>query len=639
MFVMQKPFPNWLNVLALCMLVACGTAELISERSSQPSTLAIDHWELLLDEGVLWQYFRGVSEPNSQWNMESYHAATWAEGPGGVGYGDGDDATTVEPTLSLYLRTTFSVEKVADIQEVNLHIDYDDAFVAYLNGYEIARAGIGEVGDVPAYNHAAATSHEAQLYRGGVPEVFSFDASLLKSGDNLLAVQVHNTSATSSDMSSRLWLTVGIAGESKIYGDLPDWFQAPFDSSNLPIVLIDTQGVPIVDDPRVVATMQVIHNGPTQRNHIVDTPTDYDGRIAIELRGSTSQGFDKKPYGFETQNEMGENNNVSLLGMPKENDWVLYAPYSDKSLMRNVLTFDLGRAMGRYAPRTRFCELFLNGRYQGVYVLMEKIKRDDNRVNIAKNQGVDISGDGLTGGYIVKIDKFTGRGGGGWQSPIELDEWVSPYFQFEYPEGDEMAREQKDYIESAVSQFENSLLELEDSSYQDYIDVASFIDFMLIQEISRNVDAYRLSTFLHKHAESDGGKIHMGPLWDFNLSFGNADYMDGFKAAGWAFNSETPFWWARFLDDPTFTSALRCRYNALRETFLSANALAERLATYQIELREAQERNFRRWPILGQRLWPNYFVGDSHEEEVQFLYEWMLDRLEWLDENIPGTCE
>ena len=97
--------------------------------------------------------------------------------------------------------------------------------------------------------------------------------------------------------------------------------------------------------------------------------------------------------------------------MPIENDWILYAPYSDKALMRNFLTFDLGRKMGHYSPRTVYCELVINGDYKGIYILMEKIKRDNDRVDIAKLDSDDLAGDSLTGGYIIKIDKYTGTGG------------------------------------------------------------------------------------------------------------------------------------------------------------------------------------------------------------------------------------
>ena len=189
-----------------------------------------------------------------------------------------------------------------------------------------------------------------------------------------------------------------------------------FSSSNLPIVILDTEGQDIPDEPKITARMQIIDNGPNTRNSVLDTPTGYDGFIGIELRGSSSQAFPKKQYGVETRDEAGDNLNVSLLGMPEENDWVLYAPYSDKSLMRNVLAYELARRMGRYASRTRFVEVVLNGDYQGVYVLMEKIKRDRNRVDINNLKEDEISGDDLTGGYLIRIDRRDGFEGESWES-------------------------------------------------------------------------------------------------------------------------------------------------------------------------------------------------------------------------------
>jgi hypothetical protein len=173
---------------------------------------------------------------------------------------------------------------------------------------------------------------------------------------------------------------------------------AAFSSSNLPLILINTDGQSIKDEERIPAHMGIINNPNGQRNFLTDRYTDYDGRISIELRGSSSTMYDKKSYGFETQDADGENNNVSLLGMPEENDWVLYGPYSDKTLLRNTLPFYIARELGQYASRTAYCELFINDEYLGLYVLMEKVKRDKNRVDIARLKPDDIAGDELTGG-------------------------------------------------------------------------------------------------------------------------------------------------------------------------------------------------------------------------------------------------
>jgi hypothetical protein len=193
------------------------------------------------------------------------------------------------------------------------------------------------------------------------------------------------------------------------FGDEPS-LPFPFTSSNLPIVVVETFGAFIPDNPKIMARMGIIDNGDGERNELTDPFNGYDGFIGIERRGSSSQWFPKKSFGLETRNIIGEEIEVPLLGMPEESDWILNAHYTDKTLMRNVITYDLARKMGGYASRTRFCELVINGQYWGVYAFMEKIKRDNNRVDIARLEPGDTTGADLTGGYILKIDKITGSG-------------------------------------------------------------------------------------------------------------------------------------------------------------------------------------------------------------------------------------
>ena len=199
--------------------------------------------------------------------------------------------------------------------------------------------------------------------------------------------------------------------------------------------------------------MGIIDN-PDGLNHIDDPFNDYDGMITIELRGNSSQWNDKRPYRLETVDEDGENNNVSLLGMPDENDWVLYAPWQDKSLIRNVLTYQIANEMGRYAARTRYCELYLNDDYKGIYVLMEKIKRDQNRIDISKLEPDETTGDDLTGGYILKFDWYwTGDNIGGFES--EHDGMV---YNYHYPKPDDIVPEQEEYIQQYIHDFETVML-------------------------------------------------------------------------------------------------------------------------------------------------------------------------------------
>ncbi len=501
----------------------------------------IDHWETVVYDDDRWQYLVPNNEPDAAWRTTlSFDSTGWLSGPGGIGYGDDDDRTTVAPARSVYQRTVFTINDTSRVGFAVLHVDYDDAFVAYLDGVEVGRRNIGVPGVPPSFNQFASSNHEAALYQNGLPEAIPLDKALLlttlNEGDNVLAIQSHNVNATSSDLTLRAFFSVGLTDAAVEYGVPPAWFTPPSTtpvvfSTTLPLMVIDTQGQGIPDEPKIVAHMGLIDNGPGVINNASDAYNDYDGLIGIERRGSSSQSFPKLSYAVETRDDEGKDQDVSLLGMPEEEDWVLHGPYSDKSLIRNVLIFHMAAQTGRYASRTRFVELILNGDYRGVYVLMEKIKRDADRVDIAKLNPDEISGDDLTGGYIIKVDKIEGTEVDGWFSPYPpvpgLDQRVR--YQYHYPKPSDIVPEQQAYIQGVVAAFEDMM----DSDqfadpvngYARYIDVGSAVDFFLLNEVSRNVDGYRLSTFLYKDKDSVGdGKLVFGPIWDFNLGFGNADY-------------------------------------------------------------------------------------------------------------------
>ncbi len=426
--------------------------------------------------------------------------------------------------------------------------------------------------------------------------------------------------------------------------------QVNFQSSNLPIVVINTMGQVIPDEPKIMANMGVIYNGPGQRNFLNNPFNAYAGSIGIELRGSSSQDIsDKKPYAVETRNADASNLNVALLGMPSENDWVFMAPYSDKTLIRDVLTFTLARRIMPWAPRSRFVEVVINGDYKGVYAIVESIKRDNNRVNIATLNPDENSGDDLTGGYILKIDKSTGAFNDGFRSNYSPN--GSPdreiLFQYHYPAPDEISEPQKVYIRQYMNSFESIMAATDYANpvtgYPAAIDVQSFIDFFLINEITRNVDGYRLSTFMHKNKDSNGGKLKMGPVWDFNIALGNADYCSGGDTHGWAadFNNVcggdywlVPFWWQRLREDPNFRAQIRTRWQQLRSSTFSNTAITGMIDSLRTVVNEGQARNFQRWPIMGQWIWPNNFVGQNYGSEVNYLKTWINGRLIWMDGEI-----
>jgi hypothetical protein len=415
--------------------------------------------------------------------------------------------------------------------------------------------------------------------------------------------------------------------------------------SNLPIVFIDTQGNDIVDEPKISSKMGIVWHEDGSLNSKGEPRNHFTGNIAIEIRGSSSQMFPKKSFGFELRDDKGQDMDFPLLGMPEEEDWILYAPYSDKTLIRNVLTFTLGSSLGDYAPRCRFVELFINNEYQGVYVLMEKIKRDKHRVDIAKLKTDDISGEELSGGYIVKVDKFTGSNTGGWYSDYENANGGSTFYQFVYPKTDEIQPAQERYIIDYIGQFETALYNEnfeKGSGYARFIDRESFFDFIIINELAKNVDGYRLSTFFYK---DKNGKLNAGPLWDFNLGYGNANYYDGWETTGIQLYADIgddywqyPFWWQKMMHDSRFKNDLRCRWDSLRKNQLSEAQILAVTDSLVEMLVDPRLRNFEKWPIINQWVWPNYHVAENYWKEIYWLKNWVKERLSWLDFALPGEC-
>ena len=426
------------------------------------------------------------------------------------------------------------------------------------------------------------------------------------------------------------------------------------DSSNLPIILIDTHGQNIPDGTKITARMKIINYEPQRRNHVTDPGNIYDGYVGIEIRGSFSATLPQKPYGFETRDSLGNNLNVPLLNMPAENDWVLIANYNDKVFMRNTLAFDLFAKMGHYQPHTQLCELDSNGVYEGIYVLTEKIKPDKNRVNISKMTAADTLGDDLTGGYIIKVDNTDGSGTDYWNSTEQAFDrpGVYPYFVYAFPKPDDIVVPQKKYIQGFVRRIDTVLMSSKFADpikgYRKYFDVASFIDYFIVGEVSRNVDTYKKSAFFYKNKDSKDGLLHAGPVWDFDWAWKNINEceVNATDGSGWTFlissvcNSYPvpPGWMVKFLQDTNFTNELHTRYSLLRKTILSEGSLYHYIDSIHALVNEAQVRHYQRWPILGINVGtpevdaqPTTFDG-----EITKFKKWISTRLSWLDANMLG---
>lgn len=425
-------------------------------------------------------------------------------------------------------------------------------------------------------------------------------------------------------------------------------------SSELPIVLINTLGQEIPDEPKIHALIEIKYNGPGNLTQVSDPANIYQGDIGIEVRGATSATFPQKPYALETRDSLGDNFDVSILGMPDENDWVLLSNFNDRSLIKNELAFHLSRGMGQYAPRTHLCEVLVDSSYRGIYVFGEKIKRDNGRVNIAKLNSWENSGDDLTGGYILTQNY--------WNPSNSFQSNYSPidhpgfdvHFLYHTPDPDSISNTQRAYIAAYVDSLETALYSpgFADpaTGYRAYLDVKSFIDYFLVNEVSRNNDGFKKSVYFHKDKNSNGGKLKAGPVWDFDWAWKNVATCSIFSAtdgSGWAHlvndcvtDNYSTGWYIRLLQDSTFSHELRCTYDLYRTTVLDTTHIFHYIDSIAARVQNAQVRHFQKWPILG----VDGFAPDvgpvptTYAAEIAALKDWITLRLAWLDANIPGEC-
>ncbi len=403
----------------------------------------------------------------------------------------------------------------------------------------------------------------------------------------------------------------------------------PFTDSNLPIVIINTDGgQEIPDDPRILGDMKIIYKGEGIQNYLTDQNTpeflNYNGRIDIELRGSSSQSLPKKPYGFSTRMaDNVTNNNVSLLGMPAENDWILNALAFDPSLIRDYISYNIARSMGNYASRTAYCEVVINGEYKGLYILQEKVKADGGRVDVTKITTSQNTLPNLSGGYITKCDKTTGGDPVAWTMP-NYNGWEVEFIH-DLPKPEDVTTQQHNYIHTYFTDFQsvatNSAVT---TGYPSKIDVPSFIDFMLSNELGSNADGYSLSTYFHKDRN---GKLRAGPIWDFNLTYGNDLFLWGFDRSHydvWQFSdggNDGARFWTDLFNNTTFKCYLSRRFNELTQpgqpmNLNTLNNLIDNTINY-ISAAAARENN----------LWGT--VPDL-DAEIFTLKFWLSQRITWM---------
>lgn len=444
-------------------------------------------------------------------------------------------------------------------------------------------------------------------------------------------------------------------------------FAIEIGDSEIPYIVITTKE-DIKNEPKVEAEMKIYEKK-------VQTTTQ---TIGIEYKGKTSFRLsDKKSYSIETRDAEGKDISVSLLNLPPEEDWNLIGNvvnlkdkfFIDRTMLFNYVSYELSRSIGKYAARCKLVELEIDNQYKGVYLFTEKIKRDKNRVDIKSNDGTS---NDISGGYILSIDKSSiGKEGIGkplsyfennWQDdakynstnsfrskfdingnlitfapygpPYHQNKYLETYFLYEYPGADLITTQQKNYIENYIYEFESAFLKDDFNNnkreYLKYIDINSFIDYFIINEVSRNVDAYRLSTYLYKDR---GGKLFMGPVWDMNIGFNEGDRI---PLNGWVMEYNkyvtgdawmVHFWWPRLLSDPFFRSELKKRWDLLRKNELSDAVifqLIDNQAKY-LQNNGAVKRNYDKW---------DPFRIINYENSIKDMKNYIQQRTAWMDAEI-----
>lgn len=437
-------------------------------------------------------------------------------------------------------------------------------------------------------------------------------------------------------------------------------------TSDLPIVIIKTDAE-INADAKIPGTMQIIDNGSGQTNSVSDTPNGFDGHIGIKLRGESSLNFNQKKYTIETWDAQGNDSTVSIFGMPEESDWVLLAPYNDVSMVRDVYAFALWNEMGHWGPRTRMCEVIVNNDYRGVYAFCERIKRDKNRVDISKLKPEDISGRDLTGGYIVRIDaydeedltfqsKVPGIQKSAWAWGGNQQQEAPVTWTIYYPKKEDIVEPQRQYIQDYIDKVELTIQSADfadpEKGYAQYIDVSSFVDYFIHTELSLNADGFKRSAYYYKVKDKkDGtpGKLFAGPVWDYNLAYGNCNFCNANNVNAWVYQgcetNPTPKMWKRLLEDKAFRDAVKTRYTELRQTVISNESINAFLDSYASLLDQAQERQLKKykevlksnnpWDFGATSMFAAYRVS-SYAEEITTVKQWFAKRLDFLDKNMPG---
>ena len=408
---------------------------------------------------------------------------------------------------------------------------------------------------------------------------------------------------------------------------------------DLPVLLIDGYGAGRPQREYFDAATMLFE--PTGGTTSLNAAPTVATRSGYHLRGNSSAMFEKTPYRLELWDNDDDDADYPILGMPADSDWVLRGPFSDKALIRDSFIYDLGREMGMPAPRWAFAEFYLNtdsgpvgaNDYMGVYLIVETIKNSKDRLDLKQLREEDTTLPRIQGGYIWKFDWLaaeepmltcTGAAATCWNYLELVDPEPNP--------------QQEAWITQHIQQFHDNLhspgFADPNTGYRSFIDVGSFIDQIIINELSREMDSYIRSAYFYKDRDT---KIFAGPLWDYDLTFGVGGYFANDQISGWQHQqTRQPIandWFTILLSDPAFVNQLKIRWQQLRQGALSNTALQARIDGLTAPLVNAAQRNFQRWPNLSTRMIGPFITptNPTWQGQVQQMRTWMTQRAAWLD--------
>ena len=450
---------------------------------------------------------------------------------------------------------------------------------------------------------------------------------------------------------------------------------------DLPLIVVNTKGQNLAKGAdKIPGEMRIVDNGS---NTLSDSSKVDKIDIGIKIRGQTSADFPKKGYGVELHDPTGQDTSLKVLGMPKNADWVFHGPYVDKTLIRNALAHWLYQRTGRYSSRFKFFELYLNGQYKGVYVLLEKIKRAKARVHIAKLKDEDTSGDELTGGYVLSIDKVENNSTSGLDKEGFKSKDGSPVVM-RSPKKENTTKEQQDYIKNFFNKIESTCDngDVNSNGCSDILDIDAAVDYIMHEDVTNNTDAYICSFYMFKDKDSKGGKLQLGAPWDFNLGFGAYQRVGGEKAEGWRVPQSAKGgsgdwfvakWVQNLWNNDGFQKKYKERWKELRSGVWHTKNIDHFIDSLKTVLKKAADRNFERWPNLGQAsgtcdadpmdsnggnnggnngnpwgggMWGggmggfcmgmkmNYYNEPTWDAEIEHLRKYVKQRFSWIDQQV-----